>query len=88
MRPGRLWASTSGILSTGFAAVHAFLSAAVPLLVSLLVRTVCPLQLCSSMPTLSSSAHLPCRYADAFARCREFLWIVEHLRCLGSASRE
>jgi len=38
MRPARLWASTYGVLSTGFAAAHAFLSAAVPLLVSLLVR--------------------------------------------------
>ena len=38
MRPARLWASTYGVLSTGFAATHAFLSAAVPLLVSLLVR--------------------------------------------------
>ena len=38
MRPARLWSSTYGVLSTGFAAAHAFLSAAVPLLVSLLVR--------------------------------------------------
>ena len=48
VRPGRLWASTSGIVSTGFAALHAFLSAAVPLMVSLLVRALASLRLVNS----------------------------------------